>query len=221
MKSTNPLKELEAHFQSFINEKDYDKFCHNLTSYFQFIEDTYPFNEIAQRLFTARSSPAILYKVSGLYQMFVNNKRDPRFSISPLSVGGSGVSTFHNLLIAKAKQLGLAMDENGFLLLKDDFFTYNNSKLKVPSNTYAYIILKTIYQLLDGKSGEISYKDLFKELRKTKRFKQQTDSWILDKVQKNITANSYGLGKKIKKVENNGLRLVEVVKNHGLRFNNQ
>lgn len=219
MKSTSRADELEAHYQAFIKEKDYDRFCSRIASYFHFIEDTYPFREIKNTLFSAKSSPAILSNVHGLYQMFVFNKRDPRFSISPLTVSGSGVATFHRLLKEEAGGLGITSKAK-YLTMENDSFFYNKAKLKISAGTYAYDILRTVYTLLDGESGEISYKDLFKELRKIGRFKSHTDEWILDKIQKYVTSTTDGLGTKVKSVENNGLKLVDVNKGEGIIFNN-
>lgn len=220
MKSNSLIQELETHFQSFIKEKDYDKFCRSITSYFQFIEDTYPFNEIAQRLFSSRSSPTILHKVSGLYQMFVHNKKDPRFSISSQSVGGSGLSTFHSLLKEKAKQLGLNTKETKFLLLKDDIFTYNGNKMAFGSDTHVYRCLRTIYEYSGGKSCEISYKTLCDSLRNWGNYKLKSEKQLKELLTKYISSEKSELGMKLSPVENNGLKLIDTRRGIGIVFNN-
>ncbi len=62
--------------------------------------------------------------------------------------------------------------ENRYLVLKKDEFFYNNLELKIKPTTLLYKILRTVYEGFNGKSGEMQYKELFKELRKIQKINE-------------------------------------------------
>ncbi|OHA83723.1 MAG: hypothetical protein A2408_00455 [Candidatus Yonathbacteria bacterium RIFOXYC1_FULL_52_10] len=102
----NLLQELEKHFSAFIDLENTDDFYTGLVSYFRFIEETYPFNDIAHALFASQSRRiGTLANVNGLYRMIVFGETGIRASISPISKSGSGISTFHTHMIETVNRL--------------------------------------------------------------------------------------------------------------------
>lgn len=103
----NPLQELDERFKAFVGQQDYDEFYSGVSRYFRFIRDTFPFNQIAQTLFKSNQSSVILDNTNDLYKSFVLNEPDPKYSISPATLSGSGISAFHQRLVSEAKKIGL------------------------------------------------------------------------------------------------------------------
>lgn len=125
-------------------------------------------------------------------------------------------------------QFDLALDEikevlsieNRYLTLDNDIFFYNGNKLNIEADSYGYIILWNIYNILNGKSGEISYEDLTEILSKNKKFKGFNNEKVKEKIRKYATSHTEGVGLKIKTTENNGKPLVSVKYGYGIIFNN-
>jgi hypothetical protein len=107
-----------------------------------------------------------------------------------------------------------------YLIFKDDVFLYHNSKLNIEPNSYGYIIMFTIYNILNGRSGKISYKNLIDALSKQEKFKRLSNQKILEKIQKYATSHTDGIGTHINLKENNGKPLIDVNYGHGITFNN-
>ena len=99
-------------------------------------------------------------------------------------------------------------------------FVYNGKKLNLISSGYVYSILRIIYTILGGKSGEISYEDLYKEISKLPKHKRASQAKIKEDFRKYINSSSDGLGLKIKPNELNGERLISVIYGQGIYFNN-
>lgn len=229
MKQNNLLQDLEMLFNSFTSEslneiKDYDslhsKLENGVSAYLNFIETTYPLKEMAGSILSKNSKSLKLSNVNDLYQSRVLGNNSRLGSIDVLSKKISGIAEFHKLLVTEAKRFRLD-DEWKYLVLKDEFFIYNNSKLEVNAGTHAYSFLKVIYEYFSGQSGEISYEQLAEEVRKNKRYKKYSDKKVKDTLQKYITTKAKGeLGDKFKSVEANGRPLIETIKSFGIRFNN-
>ena len=129
----NLLQELEKHFDDFINLKDPDKFYSGLRSYFRFIEDTFPFNNIAHTLFSSRSTPSLLRSnTSALYESLVFNKPN-NFTINPIdpmSIKASQLSSFHSYMKDGFSRLFTRDTGNKRVITKDaDGDYYNENKL--------------------------------------------------------------------------------------------
>ncbi len=107
-----------------------------------------------------------------------------------------------------------------YLLFADDVFLYNGNRLNLEANSYGYIILCNIYTILNGMSGEISYKDLIGSLSKNVKFKGLNNTKIQEKIRKYATSRTDGIGVKIKETENNGKPLIGVKYSYGIIFNN-
>jgi len=122
------------------------------------------------------------------------------------------------------KSMVEAENNKKYLTLRGDVFIYNNSKLEVNAGTHAYSLLRAIYEYLDGQSGEISYVQFSDEVRKNKRYKEYTNKKVRETLQKYITTGAKtkgGLEGKLKPVEMNGKPLIEIIKDFGMRFNNE
>lgn len=111
--------------------------------------------------------------------------------------------------------------ENRYLVLKNDEFFYNNLDLKIKPTTLLYRILRTVYEGFNGKSGEMQYKELFKELRKIQKIKYESTNEIRRRVRQDLTSKTMGLGEKINNVEKNGKKLFETINGKKLVFNNE
>ncbi len=110
--------------------------------------------------------------------------------------------------------------KNRYLILEQDVFLYNGSRLNIQSDSYGYIILRNIYNILNGKSGEITYKDLTKILSEEKKFKGFSSEKIIEKIRKYATSHTEGVGLKIKEKEKNNKPLISVKYRRGIIFNN-
>ncbi len=228
MKQNNLLQELETLFNSFTgksldNIKDYDslqmKLENGITSYLNFIDTTYPLKEIAGSIFTKNSKMYAISNISDLYQSRILGNKTRPGSIDVFSKKIDGISLFHRLLVSEVGKLGLD-NKKKYLVLKDDIFIYNEAELGINAGTYAFAFLKVIYQYLDGKSGEMSYVSISKEMRKIAEYKYESDKSIVSKLQKYVTAKDEVLGKKLKPVEANGSPLLKIIPKFGIRFNN-
>lgn len=153
----NSLQELEKHFNAFIKVEDPDEFHSGLTSYFRFIEDTYPLRDIAQNIFSSSSGLRIFSNVSGLYQMFVYGKLKHSFSVSPLSVGGSGISIFHTHMVESLKKNGLGRNQRAITKDMDGNYYYKSEKLPFTKNKIYFYLFDYLFGL---PNGEASYKDI-------------------------------------------------------------
>lgn len=113
-----------------------------------------------------------------------------------------------------------------YIVFVDDVFLYHNEKLDLEPTSYAFTILKFLYERFEGKSGFISYENLCKALKKTKKFNKYTLAKIRGLVLQYGTSSTEGIGAALKygkthnKSESNGYRLVGTVKSRGVYFNN-
>ena len=114
------LGELNKRFNDFIKQKDGIRFFLGLTKYFRFIENNYPLNDIARHIFSSTSTPSVVSNIKGLYERVIFNKpiSEGFFGISPESLGGSGLSAFHSLLVENLKKLGFSDKQKIFLYTK-------------------------------------------------------------------------------------------------------
>ncbi len=110
--------------------------------------------------------------------------------------------------------------KNRYLILEQDIFLYNESRLNIQPDSYGYIILRNIYNILNGKSGDITYKDLAKILSEEKKFKGFSNEKIIEKIRKYATSHTEGVGLKIKEKEKNNKPLISVKYGNGIIFNN-
>lgn len=228
MKQNNLLQELETLFNSFTGEslsdiKDYNrlhmKLENGVTSYLRFIDTTYPLKEIASSIFAKNLTSLSISNVNNLYQNRILGNKKHLGSIDIFSKKITGISEFHGLLVSEVERFGLN-DKKKYLVLKDNIFIYNEAELEITAGTYPYAFLKVIYQHLGGKSGEMSYVNISKEMRKIEKYKHESDKNIINKLQKYVTAKGEVLGKKLKPVEINGLPLLKIIPEFGIRFNN-
>jgi hypothetical protein len=148
------------------------------------------------------------------------------YSISPVEYGQEGTFKVNSTLTTELKALEDALERKRnfkpYLELRDYIFYYNASSLKLDPDKYVYTVLRIIFEHFNGKSGEISYRDLYELISKHPKFKGKKVKEV--KMKKDfrsyITSNTDGLGLKIKPVEQNGRRLIEVIYGEGIYFNN-
>lgn len=193
----NPLEELEERFNAFIELKDPNRFYSGLTSYFHFIEDTFPLNNIAHTLFSSRSNRSVLlHNVRNSYQERVFNKSGNNFPIDPMSVSGSGLFFFHNYMVEAAKQAGLTKKKTVILHQKEARICLQSEKPRCYSMRIAkgtipkrFEIIMGLLKTKTGKSagdiakllgkddaGRITQDNIKKEVRHiNKMFKEKLD----------------------------------------------
>jgi hypothetical protein len=110
--------------------------------------------------------------------------------------------------------------KNKYLSFVDNIFIYNGKKLSIEPGEHIYSFLNAIYNLSDGMTCEISYTDLFNEMKRINPRKYNKDEEIDKNLKKYITTKKDGLFKKIKQEEFNGRALIDTVRDYGIRFNN-
>lgn len=112
---------------------------------------------------------------------------------------------------------------NGFYITKDgDDFKYKGLILNISKQTDYFRVFNALYSKLPT-GGEISYKDLAKELKtsipktKTKNVRQ-----IQQFIQQNLTDKNNGFMRyaSILPTEDNGKPLIAVIRGYGIIFNN-
>lgn len=218
--ASNLLQELEEHFNAFVETKDPDKFHSGIVSYFRFIEDTFPFNNIARALFSAQKKSVFIYNVSGLYQTFVFNKPNSTgSSIDPWSVGGSGISYFHAEMVAAAKKSGLGENivqkEKRRAITKniDNDYFYKEKKLPFQKDSIYYHIFDYLYGLA---SNEASYKDISIYLARNGFGVNENEAKQSERIRNAIKV--YEKTKEYPKKIGN-LRVLEVRRGFGVRLN--
>lgn len=110
--------------------------------------------------------------------------------------------------------------KNKPLSFNGGIFEYHGKKLKLNSNGHIYAFLKVIYSISNGKSCSISYVDIYREIRKVKRYKNDTDLEIIKNLRRYITSKKSDLFNIINPEEYDNQPLIEVEKNVGVKFNN-
>ena len=97
------------------------------------------------------------------------------YTIPPVDYGQEGTFKVNSTLTTEISSLESALDRKRsfkpYLDLRDYIFYYNGSNLKLDPDTYVYTVLRVIYEHFDGKSGEISYKDLYEKISQHPKFK--------------------------------------------------
>lgn len=103
----NLLQELDYKFIELTKQNDEYKFYGQLKDYFNYIENTHPFKELANNLFQSPTSMLVVRTVRQIYDQVLFNKKNNFIPINPENLSGSGVFVFHSQLVEKAKQLNL------------------------------------------------------------------------------------------------------------------
>lgn len=189
---------------NFLKQENFRK----IIDYFDFIKQYHQLKITAMNV--AKSDP--MFDIFEKY--LISDFADFSYMIVPFR---KFANLFWNQLPEELKNKG---KENKFLILKNHEFFYIGNKLDLKIDSYGYIILKTIYDMLDGNSGEISYKDLIKKLSKNKKFNRMNNADIKEKIIKYGTSHTEGIGLKIKLKEKNGKPLICVNYGYGIVFNN-
>lgn len=152
------------------------------------------------------------------------------YGLSPIMEAGEGKFKVNSTLSREISGFEEALKKiegvKPYVVFTNDVFIYHQNKLDIEPTSYAYTILKFLYENFEGKSGFILYDKLCKSLKKTKRFKTHTIEEIRELVLQYGTSNTEGIGAALKygkthnKSESNGFRLVGTVRGRGVYFNN-
>ncbi|NQV93359.1 hypothetical protein HQ403_02570 [Candidatus Kaiserbacteria bacterium] len=211
--SGNPINELEEKFNAFINEKDDHRFFLRLSKYFQFIEDTFPLDNIVKKLFSSPSELSMFKNIEGLYNSIVLHKSPTRFSISPSSVDGSGIRTLHKRLIEEARKSGLAR-VSVIERSVDGSYTFNGATIPFGRKTIKYHIFDYLY---NSPSHRVSYAEIDKYLVRNGFGVMKNNEKRSERIRRAVT----GYRDKQKKHSQVGnISILEIEHNFGVKLNN-
>jgi len=162
-KMNNPLEKLENRFNSLVKLKEEDpyssRFFIELQKYFIFINDTYPFGDIARSIFSSSSTPSTVRDIKEFYESVISGGN--RSKITPVI----GLSLFHGLLVENAKKTGLTTG-CGKVFCRDNLgnYYYRDKKLKFNKKSIYYHIFDYLYSCPDNKA---TYSELNTHLAKS------------------------------------------------------
>ena len=134
---------------------------------------------------------------------------------------------FENSIQEKEIDLNHKFEDNkkkGFYITKDgDDFSYNGRYVKISKKSDYYNVFSVLYAKLPS-GGEVVYKDIIVGVKnRLPKTQDKTDDEMKKFIQRNLTDKSNGFIRYagIPETEDNGKPLIEVIRGHGIAFNNK